>query len=99
MMLFDWFDGREATRFGLTLANYFAERLTCAESGNRKKTHKKQTETLTALFAQAARFRTAHKLNMYKKAKLANAFKWSLVDRGYDPGFVDEITRELLLHL
>jgi hypothetical protein len=36
---------------------------------------------------------------MFRKAKLANSFKWRLLDRGTDPALVDELTRMLLLRL
>jgi hypothetical protein len=38
-----------------------------------------------------------HKLKIYKKAKLANAFKWKQPDANYGSEFVDELTKVLLL--
>ena len=91
-MLFDWFDAREATRFGDSLADFVAERIP-------SKSPKKAPEALAKLFAQIERFKQSNKLNMYKKAKLANAFKWKLIDCGYTDEFIEEMTKEVLLHL
>ncbi|MDD5249702.1 MAG: hypothetical protein PHY45_11985 [Rhodocyclaceae bacterium] len=91
-MIFDWFDAREASRFGTSLADFVVERIP-------SKSPKKAPEALAKLFAQIERFKQTNRLNMYKKAKLGNAFKWKLRDYGYTDEFVDEITKEVLLHL
>ena len=39
------------------------------------------------------------RLNFYKRAKLANSFKWKLLQNGVEPGVVDELTRMLLVRL
>lgn len=91
-MLFDWFDARAAVECGATLAEFVVERIP-------NKNPKKAPEALAKLFAHIERFKQNHKLNMYKKAKLANTFRWKLVDYGYTDEFIDEITKEVLLHL
>lgn len=91
-MLFDWFDARAATECGASLAEFVAERIP-------NKNPKKAPDSLAKLFAQVERFKQGNKLNMYKKAKLANTFKWKLRDYGYTDEFVDEMTKEVLLHL
>lgn len=95
-----WFDAREAEQLGRTLAAFYAERIPVDERGNEKKlTDKKQQDVLNKLFAQAQRSGAQHKLNVYKKAKLGNVFKWQLKDQGFDGALVDELTKELLLRL
>ena len=99
-MLFNWFDAREAEQCGLSLALFFAERVTVEACCNDKKPlAKKRQEVLGKLFGQAEQFKREHKLNIYKKAKLGNAFKWKLKNLGYDAGYVDELTRELIIKL
>ena len=39
------------------------------------------------------------RLNFYKKAKFANAFKWRLIEKGIARAAADEITQSLVLHL
>lgn len=99
-MLFNWFDASEAEQCGLSLAGFFAERVSVAVGkGGKKSLPKKQLEAVNKMFAQAERFRNEHKLNIYKKAKLGNTFKWKLKELGYTSELVDELTKELLLHL
>ena len=99
-MLFNWFDAREAEQCGLSLAQFFADRVSVkAGEGGKKSLPKKQLEAVNKMLAQAQRFGHEHKLNLYKKAKLGNAFKWKLKESGYANELVDELTKELLLHL
>lgn len=99
-MIFNWFDAREASKFGTEMAEYFAQRIP-PESipANDKKPLRRAAEVISKLHAQAERFRMEHKLNIFKKAKLANAFQWKLFDLGYDKKIVEELTKELLRYL
>ena len=49
------------------------------------------------MFSQIQQFKMKHKLNIYKKAKLGNSFKWKLLEANYDPALVDELTKALML--
>jgi len=99
-MAISWFDAREAEQFGLTLALFFSDRVSLeAGKGGKKSLPKKQLEAVNKMFMQAEHFRSEHKLNIYKKAKLGNVFKWRLRELGYANELVDELTKELLLHL
>lgn len=99
-MFLKWFDAKDASQFGLYMAEYFAQRVP-PESipASEKKPLKKAAEVLAKLQEQIAKFRTNHKLNIFKKAKLANAFQWKLFDLGYDKRIVEELTKELLRHV
>jgi hypothetical protein len=99
-MLFDWLDTREASQFGISMAEFFAQRLQ-PESipATEKKSLKRAIEVLSKVQSQAVRFRTDHKLNIFKKSKLANEFQWKLFDLGYDKEIVEELTKELLRYL
>jgi hypothetical protein len=99
-MIFKWFDAREATRFGLAMAEFFAQRVPASSiPASEEKPLRRAAEVIGKLQAQADRFRLDHKLNLYTKAKLANTFQWRLFDLGYDKRIVDALTKELLLHL
>ena len=39
------------------------------------------------------------RLNFYKKAKLANSFKWRLIENGVAREIADEVTQSLMLYL
>jgi hypothetical protein len=99
-MVFKWFDAREASQFGLAMAEFFAQRVPVDSiPATEEKPLRKAAEVVAKLQAQAERFRLDHNLNIYTKAKLANTFQWKLFDLGYNKRIVDELTKELLLHL
>lgn len=96
-MIFQWFASAEATELGNSLAKTY---LGSAQKGghkSEKKQQKKNTALLNSMASQINTFKKDHKLNFYKKAKIANAFKWTLLDAGYTPAEVDDITRDLIL--
>lgn len=96
--MLSWFDAKEATEFGTSLARFHIERIPLDEPGKKDKpTAKKHEETLNKLFQQMARFKLEHKLNIYKKAQLGNAFKWTLKEAGYESEYVDQVTKQLML--
>jgi hypothetical protein len=96
-MIFDWFDARAASEFGITLAEFIAQRIPL--SSDKPKSGKKQQEIFQKAASQITQFKSRKKLNVYTKAKLANSFKWKLLDLGYDKELVDEMTKELLVAL
>ena len=98
-MIFGWFDATEAQRFGRSLATFFIERLPPAEKTSSKKFEVKAKDTLEKMARQVVEFRNSHRLNMYKKAKLGNAFKWTLRDAGFDHDYSDKLTEWLMLQL
>lgn len=97
-MVLSWFDASEAKAFGTSLAHFYIERIPFDSVGGSKLVIKRQ-EVMSKIFQQMARFKLQHKLNVYKKAQLGNAFKWTLNDAGYDPEFVDLLTKELMLKI
>jgi hypothetical protein len=98
--LFTWFDGREACEFGLSMADFFASRVSVKSvPAPDKKSLRLVAEVVSKLHMQASRFRVEHKLNVYKRAKLTNTFQWRLFELGYDRTVVEELTRELLRSL
>lgn len=98
-MILGWFDATEAQAFGRTLATSFIERLPPAEKTSDKKFENKAREALGKMAKQVASFRSNHRLNFYKKAKLGNAFKWTLRDAGFDAAYSDKLTEWLMLQL
>lgn len=94
-MLLSWFDAIEAQKFGESLARFYIERIPLDAESGKKEAIKKQ-EVLDKMFRQMAQFRLGHQLNIYKNAQLGNAFKWTLTDAGYDPVYVDQLTKELM---
>lgn len=93
-MIFNWLDSRTATQAGTALADFFV-----AELAANKLHVKKQHDPMQRLFAQANCIMRDLRLNIYEKAKLANAFKWKLLDMCLERACVDEITMKLLQYL
>lgn len=90
-----WFSSKVETEFGQELAQFLADRLPPVAYLSETK----QKELYPKFAAKISLFTKDRKLNFYKKAKLANSFKWQLLDLGFGQQFVDEVTKELLLHL
>lgn len=98
-MVLSWFDASEAKEFGVSLAHFHIERLPLDVARGKNKSMAKRQEVINKMFQQMARFRLEHNLNIYRKAQFGNAFKWTLKEAGYDPVYVDQLTKELLLKL
>src|SRR4029434_4376905 len=54
---------------------------------------------MEGLAARAVRYHEQHKLGIYRKAKLANVFKWKLTEIGYSKPFVERATQETATRL
>ncbi len=99
-MLLNWFDATEAEEFGKNLAETYAATYSIIDKKKEKaSTVNKRAKLLGKLTSVVREFGQAHRLNVYKKAKLGNAFKWNLLDKGYDSKFVDDLTKEVILAL
>jgi lipoprotein NlpI len=95
--MISWLDARDAQQFGITLADFFMERIPLEEPNKKIKSLAKKQAVLDKIFFQVQVFKTKNKLNIYKKAKLGNAFKWKLLEANYEPALVDELTKLLML--
>lgn len=96
-MPFSWFDAREAKAFGASLARFYMERAPLGAETSGQKRGGKKAQVLEKMALQITQFAQAHKMNVYKKAQFGNAFRWTLVEAGYDAGEADELTNTLLL--
>lgn len=99
--MLSWFDAKSAQQFGATLADFYIERVPAGDDDAKadKKSEKKKQEAVNKMVAQAEIFKINNKLNLYKKAKLGNAFKWKLLDSGYPSELADELTRIILVSM
>ena len=98
MAIIPWFDTKEVDQFARALAQDLVGRLPPANVG-KKITPERLHNTRDAIVSRTAAFTRTHKINWYKKAHLGNTFKWELQDAGYDQGFVDAITYDVVLAL
>lgn len=95
-----WFNAKAEKEFGVSLARLYIEK---AQSDRTKKERKfaaeKHSDLLARMSLQLDKYRSEHKLNIYKTAQLGNSFKWTLKEAGFDPDYVDEVTNWLMLKL
>ncbi|MBX9958606.1 MAG: hypothetical protein K2Y15_00595 [Burkholderiaceae bacterium] len=91
-MFLGWLDATESKRFGVSLAKFFLERIPKAASKSDKDFARRVDEVLGKMASQITEFKQQQKLNAYKKAQLANEFKWALKDGGLPSDYADEIT-------
>ncbi|MDB6098803.1 MAG: hypothetical protein JWN58_1506 [Gammaproteobacteria bacterium] len=99
-MIFGWFDTREVDSLADELAQDFARRLPPAGLPDRmgnttKKKDAQQSKTRESIFRKVRDYASKRRLNVFKKARLANRFKWALLAAGYPKSFVDDLAFEL----
>jgi hypothetical protein len=97
-MVFKWFDTTAVDAMADRVARDLIDRLPPATVGSEgKKAEAKQRKTLDLVLRQAHDFATVNKLNFYTKARLANRFKWVLIEAGYPRQYVDDVSYELAM--
>lgn len=95
-MLIQWFNAREAVAAGATLADHFLPRQ--AAAGNARVP--KDWRSDVPRFRQRIAHETCSlKLNLFKRARLLNAFKWRLLEHGFDPIAANELTQVVVMQL
>jgi tetratricopeptide (TPR) repeat protein len=101
-MLLKWLDAREAAAAGSALADDFylqsAARLPRAGAGQAGKEPELQ-KFLQKFLQRVDQAAGPLKLNFFKRAKLANSFKWRLLEKGVEHELVDELTQALVMKL
>ena len=99
-MLLDWLNAREATRVGMALADGYLPGAIPPAAGRRKPQPTENGRPDVRRFLQrVGREAGPLKLNLFKRAKLLNSFKWRLLERGVDRKTADELTELVLLQL
>lgn len=97
MPLLKYFDASDAKDFGVSLARIVIERTpNSSKVLSEKRLTKIHESVLSQLERQVFSFRKTHSLNFYTKAQLINVFKWTLLDKKYDAGYVDQLTTYIL---
>jgi tetratricopeptide (TPR) repeat protein len=96
-MILAWLNGREAAEIGVALADQFAPRTNAAVSGGSPQSG--ASGSVEQLLQRADSDVRPLNLNFYKKAKLANSFKWRLIENGVARKIADQVTQSLVLHL
>lgn len=92
-MILQWFNAREASQAGAALA----DKLTPAAARMEKSevAPEKLQEIVKGIRSEVRDL----KLNLYQRAKLANAFKWKLIENGIETAVASEFTQCLVMDL
>lgn len=98
-MALNWFDASEAEKFGQALAQLFIAKVPRVIEPGKKNSIAEQFKVVDQAQAQIEQFKKSNTLNIYKKAKLGSAFKYELMAAGYQPEFIDQMTKAVLLKL
>lgn len=97
MAIFRWFDTQEIDEFARSIATELLKRAPPASlDAPDEKTAKRLRNTHHAVFSRAEQFARKYQLNIYKKARLGNQFRWALKEAGYPKAFVESWTYELI---
>lgn len=101
MSLLDKMLGREVDDFAKELAEMVAKRFPPAleKSAERRVSPNRITKVLEDALEKAEEYGKNRRLGTYKKARLANAFKWQLKDLGYSEKFVEVATEGLVVYV
>jgi hypothetical protein len=98
MGFLDWFRTREVDELAAAIAAELVKRVPPGALETRtRKAAERLRNTHDAIFARAGKFARTHPLNVYKRARLGNQFRWALKEAGYPPEFVDSWTYELAI--
>lgn len=98
-MLFDWLDARDAVAVGAILADHFRPTGRSSAAANKVCTSKDWRQEVPRFRQRISREAAPLELNLFKRAKLLNSFKWRLQEHGFDPKSVDELTQIVLMQL
>ena len=100
MALLPFLDTKELEEFATALAVDLGRRFPPSSEARTDTGAQQQIKViLEGLGARAVRYRDQYKIGIYKKAKLANVFKWKLTELGYSSGFVERATKEIATRL
>lgn len=97
----NWFDAAKAKEFGTALGVIFIEKVPVDSSQkiDDERFARRTKKVLTTIQVKIEEFKKDNSLNIYKRAQLSNAFKWTLKEAGYASNYVDELTMWLVRQL
>jgi len=97
--MFSWFSSSESVRFGKELASFVLAELSGSTGKADAKFTAKAEKALVRADQRVRDFKARERMNVYKKAKLANAFLWTLRDSGCSQEYANQLTDWLSVRL
>ena len=98
-MVFNLFNSKVVVDMGGSLADQFLAAVSKSTAKRNSNKNPDQAKVIEAFLMQVDRDVRPLRLGIFRRAKLANTFKWRLLDKGVDRDLADEMTRMLLLRL
>lgn len=100
-MLFGLFGTNRISTIGASLADQLSKNFQDVQGPRDRRAHRKPShrELLQQVLTRARQEVVPLRLNFYKKARIANAFKWRLIENGVDATAANELTHDLVLQL
>jgi hypothetical protein len=90
--MLQWFATARSEQFGRELAEFILADLERSTHRGQSKFAAKADKTLQNAAVRVTVFKRAERLNFHKKARLANAFLWTLKDAGCEEGYANTLT-------
>lgn len=97
--MLSWFSTAESARFGQELASDLFSELASTSGKPDPKFTAKAEKALQRAGQRVQEFKARERMNVLKKAKLANAFLWTLKDKGCNPEYANQLTDWLSMRL
>jgi hypothetical protein len=94
-MFGNWLNTKEVDEVADAIVADLVKRLPPSPGPHTRKTADRLKRTHDVIFARLEQFAHSRKLNIYKKARLANRVRWALRAAGYAPEFTDALSYEL----
>jgi len=94
-MFASWLNTKEVDEVADAIVADLVKRLPPSPGPHTRKTVERLKRTQDVVFARLEQFARSQKLNIYKKARLANRVRWGLREAGYAPEFTDALSYEL----
>ncbi len=98
-MFLSWLNARDATDLGRSLADHLVPRNAPVSAAQGRKPKPSDQKAMETFLQRVDREVRPLQLNLYKRAKLANSFKWRLLENRLEQSKADKLTQMLLLRL
>ena len=95
-MVLKWFDAKTSVAFATEISREIQTLVPVNGENFQEKRNPKQVRSLERLLTRVRTFSKQHRLNVYQKAKFANAVRWSLREAGYPKDFVESVLGMML---
>jgi len=101
MKLLDKLTGREVDDFAKQLAEMVAKRYppVLDKTAEKRVSVNRISKVLEDALERAAEYGRTNKLGVYRRARLANAFRWELKERGYSDKFIEVATEGMVVYV